>query len=154
MPSEKSRYLNRYQGPASPVEFNELRERLRALDKDCLVEMIWQRFGSDRVLRKAAVVAIALRSAKDFEEAKSAIDYAFYFSDTVRYTDKGYGQILWEVKSALEFFVEQGRMDFALSVGKYAVDEAELALESFEDDWDWQGPLIELREWVNKLAAR
>jgi hypothetical protein len=154
MPSEKSRYLMRNRGPESPIEFKELRERLVSLGTDCLADMIWQRFQLDKVLKRSAVVSITLRSSMDLDKAKAAIDYAFHFPDPIHYSDRGYGQILWEVKSALEHHVELGHNEFAFSIGQYAVEKGKEALEAFLDDWDWQGPLIDLNEWFKTLKDK
>jgi hypothetical protein len=152
MPSEKSRYLARNRGPDLPFEFQEIKERLVSLGVNHLADMIWQRTEVDEVLEKAAVVSICLRSATEMSQVRSAIDYAFHFSsDYIRYTQRGYGQILWTIKSALEFHVEQGRYEFALSAGQYAINQGEKVLEIFEDDWDWAGPLKDLSEWLMEL---
>ena len=155
MPSEKSRYLARNRGPDSPVEFQELKKRLVSLGVDQLAEMIRQRSEVDEVLEKTAIVSISLRSATNLDQVRAAIDYAFHFrSDYIRYRERGYGQILWEIKSALEFHVEQGRYEFALAGGQYATEQGEKALEVFEDDWDWPGPLKDLSEWLMQLKDK
>jgi hypothetical protein len=148
MPSEKSRYLVRNHGPDSPVEFQELKKRLVSLGVNRLAEMIWQRAEVDEILEKTAVVSVSLRSATNFDQANVAIDYAFHFSsDYIRCAQNGYGQILWEIKSALEFHVDQGRYEFVLIAGQYAIEQGEKVLEIFEDDWDWAGPLKDLSDW-------
>jgi len=114
--------------------------------------MIWQRAEVDEVLKKTAVVSTSLRSATDLDQVRAAIDYAFHYrSNYIRYTERGYGQILWEIKSALEFHVEQGRYDFALAAGIFAIEQGEKVLEVFEDDWDWAGSLKDLSEWLMQL---
>jgi hypothetical protein len=155
MPSEKSRYLARNRGPDSPVEFQELKKRLVSLGVDQLADMIRQRSEVDEVLEKTAVVSVCLRSTTDTDQVRATIDYVFYFSsDYIRHTEHGYGQILWAIKSALEFHVEQGRHEFALTAGQYAIEKGEKALEIFEDDWDWAGPLKDLSEWLMTLKNK
>lgn len=83
------------------------------------------------------------------DQVRATIDYVFHFSsDYIRHTEHGYGQILWAIKSALEFHVEHGRHEFALTAGQYAIEQVEKVLEIFEDDWDWTGPLKDLSSWL------
>jgi hypothetical protein len=151
MPSEKSRYLNRNRGPTQPFEFLELRERIAFLGVSRLAELLWIRAQNDDVLTKALMVTLSLNAGGDSELAKRAIDYALHFPDYVRYTERGHGQILDEIKISLQDWAEDGHREFALQLARYAIERAQSVSENFEDDWAWTCSLENLRKWADEL---
>ena len=79
MPSERMRYIKARSGPDSPIEFNDLIEQLRSLDKDSLSEILWIRSQHDDLLRRALTAIVAIRSSGgDFGKGKAAVDFALH----------------------------------------------------------------------------
>ena len=154
MSSEKSRYLKRDREPIRPMDFNELLERLPSLGVNRLAEMLWSRAQEDDVLSKVTMVSVALRTAgDDLKKAITAVEYALHFPSYVRYTEKGHGQILHEIKSELEYLTQHGQSKFALEVARHAVELGQWVAGNFEDDFDWVSSLKVLSEWVEEVEA-
>lgn len=152
MPSEKSRYLNR--GPSSPVDMEQLKTHLNSFTQEHLVEIIWSSAQYNSVLWQALSAFIGIRLAKDnWEEAKKAIDFALYFPDIIRYTEKGHGIIIDEMINALELLYKESGKQFTLQITNYILEQAQKALECFEDDWNWTCALESLEDWVNSKLA-
>ena len=96
----RSCHFRRRNGPRPRFEFEELISQLPSLGLDHLVEMTWIRVQSDEVLAKLLFASISIRMAPgDSERAKQGIDYAFHFPESIRYTDRGYGLIIWGIQS-------------------------------------------------------
>jgi hypothetical protein len=149
--SEKSRYLNRNRGPTPPLHLDDLPNHLAILGSDRLAELVWVRAQEDDVLRKALMTAVAIRvHCQDWEPIKAAINYALHFPEFVRYTESGHGQILDEIRNALEFLVHQGKRELALRAAQHAITLGNEVTENFEDDWDWTNSLNELTRWVDE----
>lgn len=147
MPSEKSRYL--YRGPSSPVDMDQLKTHLNSFTQEHLVEIIWSSAQYNSVLWKALSASIGMRLAKDnWEEAKKTIDFALYFPDMVRYTEKGHGIIIDEMINALEFLYKESDKQFTLQIANYILEQAQKVHENFEDGWDWTCALESLEDWV------
>lgn len=155
MPSEKMRYIKVRSGPGAPIEFNDLLEQLRALDKESLSEILWIRAQHDDVLRRELTATVAIRlSAGDFEKGKAAIDFALHLPDFVTYDiEDGYGQILDGINDGIQYLAINSHRDSAIRLGRYAIEGAEVALEKFAEGWDWQRALDRLIELVGKLNA-
>lgn len=149
MPSEKSRYIHKNQGPTSPLTFESLREHIPVLGVARLTELLWVRAQEDDVLQKALTASIAIRTfSEDINKVKVAVDYALHFPDYVRYTESGHGLILDEIQSALEFLESLGKSDIALDIARHAIHLGQEVAENFEDDWDWTSSLKDLIEWT------
>ncbi|HAT9793337.1 TPA: hypothetical protein JBD67_17035, partial [Legionella pneumophila subsp. pneumophila] len=152
-PSEKSRYLNR--GPKSPVDMHQLKKYLNSFTKEHLAEIVLLNAQYNSVLWRALSASIGMRLANgDWEEIKKAIDYAFYFPEYIRYTENGYGFIIYEMINALEFLYKDRDKQFILQVADYMFEQAEQALESFEEGWDWTCALESLKDWIRNKKIK
>jgi hypothetical protein len=152
MSSEKSRYLNR--GPSSPLNLGELKRHLRSFEHERLVELLWLSAQNNSALRKAVVASISMQLAEgDWDKTKEAIDYAFYFQDSIRYSDCRYGIILYEMINALEILKNQVSIEFSLRVAHYILENGQDVIMNFEDDWNWTLSLEELEEWIKNNQA-
>src|SRR5690606_7226438 len=113
MPSEKRRYMNR--GIDPPFDAAELRARLSTMDSSALADVFSVRAQYDPVSSKILQVIAALRSTdSSFEKAKAAIDYALWFPDYIRYFQRGYGQLIDEIRDSVDFLVKQDRRELAI----------------------------------------
>ena len=147
MPSEKSRYFNR--GPSSPLDIKRLKHHLMQLSHERLVETMWLNAQSNRILWKALSASIAIQESHgDWEKIKQAVDFAFYFSDHVSYTEHGYGIIIYEMINALEVLHQDLGKQVVLQIAYYIYEEGQKALECFDDDWDWTCALEALKVWI------
>lgn len=98
------------------------------------------------------MISAALSSAAgDYEKAKAAVDYAIDFPDYVRYSERGHGQILEEIKSAVQSLAGGSHREFAIWLAQYAIERAEEIAANFEDDWEWRYSLEGLAECVDEL---
>lgn len=148
MPSEKSRYLNREPSPL--LEMNQLKKHLSSFTKEHLIEIVWLNAQTKLALWKALNAHIGLQLAKDdWAKAKEAIDYAFYFTDTVSYSEHGHEIIIYEMLSALEILYENGDKEPALSAAEYILEKGQSALEYFDDGWDWSCALEDIDKWIS-----
>ena len=154
MPSEKSRYIDARRGPESPLDFNDLRERLLHIGSNQLADILWVRAQTDDVLRRILIGSVGLRLVPpDIQQARAAIDCAIHFPDFIRYFEKGHGQILDEIRSAAEVQAAHGYRQFSVEIMEYAIGRAEEVAENFEEDWDWTYSMRQLTEYVNKLRS-
>ena len=154
MPSEKHRYIDARRGPESPLNFNDLRERLLHFGSNQLADILWVRSQSDDVLRRILIGSVGLRLVPpDIQQARAAIDCAIHFPDFIRYFEKGHDQILEEIRNAAEVQAANGYRQFAVEIMEYALSKAEEVAENFEEDWDWTYSMQQLSECVNKLKS-
>lgn len=152
MPSEKSRYLNR--GPSAPLGMNQLKQYLKRFSHERLVEMVWLNAQSNSILWKALSSSIAIQESHgDFEKVKQAIDFAFYFPDTVHYSERGYGTLIYEMTNALEVLYKEIGEQFALQTAHYIYEEGQKALEYFDEGWDWICALDNLKSWIKNNST-
>lgn len=154
MPSEKMRYIRSRSGPSSPIEFDKLQDHLRSLDSAHLIEILQGRAQRDEILRRVLTLAVAIRSsAGDYEKGKAAINFGLFLPDFIRYNEGGHGQILDEIKSAIQFLAENNYRECAVRLAQYTIKRAEELSERFEDDWDWRSSLDHLIGCAEKLKA-
>lgn len=147
MPTEKARYRNR--GPSSPLDMKQLKFHLNRFSHERLVETLWLNTQSNSILWKALSSSIAIQEARrDWEKIKQAIDFAFYFSDHIPYSEHGYGIIIEQMINALDFLYQDLGEQFALQVARYIYEEGQKVLEFFDDDWDWVCALERLELWI------
>jgi len=152
MPSEKLRYLVARAGPKTPLEFQELRAALVLMDPGHLVDMILNRAQSDALLRKTAILSVVFRStAKKWELSKAAIDHALYFPDYIRYHERGHGQILREIESAVLWLTNQEQREYAMRIAEYSIKHAAQIADNFEDGWEWSEALANLKGSFERL---
>ena len=150
MPSEKLRYLKRRRGTPPPFPLAELSKKLQLLGPKSLIDILRVRAFHDNVLCKTVIGTLGIRMAKENQQqAKKAIDYALDFPDFVRYTEQGHGQIVVEMKTALEDLTRTGQVELAIELGNYALCLAEKVSENFEDDWEWRCAIDQLESWLN-----
>ena len=147
MPSEKLRYLNR--GPSAPLHWTELKTHLQGFEHARLVELLWMSAQNNAVLWKALMVSVAMQQANgNWEKTKAAIDYSFYFQDSIRYTDSKCGIILNEMLNALEILKNKVSVEFSLRAAHYIFESGQDLFMNFEDGWDWTLSLEELEKWI------
>jgi len=151
MPSEKSRYLNR--GPSSPLDRKQLKAYLKHFSHDRLVDIVWLHSESNNILWQALSSSIAIQEAHgDWGKIKQAINYAFYFTDHIPYSDHEYGIIIDQLINALDFLSQNLGEQFALQVAHYMYEEGKKVLECFDDDWDWICALETLELWIKNSS--
>jgi hypothetical protein len=151
MSSEKYRYLSR--GVSAPLTCSELKLYLPKFGIRRLVETIWLASQNNDKLYKALMVAIGIELANgDLKKAKHAIDYALDLPDYIKYNENGYGLILDEIKTTLEFLLDSAcNKKFVVNIAKYATIKGRKLIENFDDAWDWICSLERLEEWLQKI---
>ena len=155
MSSETLRYLERNRGFDAPIGFTELKKYLPMLSIERMVDILWICAQYDPVLVKSLMGSVGiLLSHEDWEKAKAAVDYAIHFPDYIRYTERGYGQVLEEIKTTLEHFVNQDQIEFVLRIAQYTIERGHVLVENFEDSWDWVSSLENFEQWASDLKAR
>ena len=122
---------------------------MQCLDVESLISILGSRALSDDILRKTIIGSLGIRMARqNLFQAKVAIEYAVDLNEFIRYTEIGHGQILDEIKKALEYLANSGEQKLATELAEYAVELAGQALEKFEASWEWQSGLEELSNWA------
>ncbi len=152
MPSEKSRYLNRRL--PSPLDFTGLKIHLASFEVEHLANLLWMSAQTNCVLQKALVASIGLRLANgEFEKAKTAIDYALDFPDYIRYYERDYGLIMYEIHTTLNYLYQKSDKAFILRVAEYLFDLGKKVAECFEDDWEWIISLEDFENWLKTIKT-
>jgi hypothetical protein len=135
------------------VNIEQLKTYLKFFTQEHLIEIIWLSAQYNSVLWKALSASIGMQIAKgNWEETKKAIDFALYFPDFV-HTEHGYEIIIYEMIHALEFLYKGSDKQFTLQIASYILEQAQNALEYFEDGWDWTCALASLEDWVSEKTV-
>ncbi len=148
MPSEKSRYLNRYRKPKT-LDLTELRKYLPSLGVETLADHLWFRAQSDDTLLKTLMVSVVIRQfPTNWEKIKAVVDYALYLPNPICYTEHGHWQILDAIEKSLDWLVSLNQVALALRVAHYAAELGGTVSGNFEDDWDWTSAIDSLTQWM------
>jgi hypothetical protein len=114
-----------------------------------LIETVWLNAQSNSILWKALSSSIAIQESHgDWEKIKQAVEFAFYFSDPVPYSEHGYGIIIYEIINALEVLYREIGEQCVLQIAHYIYEEGH-----FDDDWDWICALDNLESWIKNNST-